>query len=86
MTAFARMALKLARRPDPFVRLVGIGVGGALATALIHGLVDYPFNANPQFGALFWLVLALGMLTFQDVHKASAIPPANDEQAERWQY
>jgi len=86
MTAFARMALKLARQPDPFVRLVGIGVGGALATTFIHGMVDYPFNANPQFGALFWLLLALGMLTFQDVNKACAIPPANDEQAERWHY
>ena len=86
MTAFARMALKLARQPDPFVRLVGIGVGGALATTLIHGLVDYPFNANPQFGALFWLLLALCMLTFQDVHKTSALPPANNEQAEGWQY
>jgi len=26
------------------------------------------------------------MLTFQDVHKTSALPPANDEQAEGWQY
>jgi putative inorganic carbon (hco3(-)) transporter len=61
MGAFSRMALKLARQPDPFLRILGIGMGGALATTLIHGVVDYLFNANPQFGALFWLVLALGL-------------------------
>lgn len=61
MVAFARMALKLARQSDPFYRLVGIGVGGALAATLIHGMVDYIFNASPQSGALLWLVLALGV-------------------------
>lgn len=58
--AFARIALKLARQPDFFDRLVGVGVGGALAATLIHGMVDYIFNASPQSGALLWLILALG--------------------------
>lgn len=58
--AFVRIAIRLARSPDPFYRLVGIGTGGALAATLIHGMVDYLFNVSPQFGALFWLVLAVG--------------------------
>jgi O-antigen ligase len=65
MTGFVRMALKLARNLDPFDRLVGVGVGGALAATLIHGLVDYIFNASPQSGALLWLVLALGVFASQ---------------------
>lgn len=69
MVAFARMALRLARQADPFYRLVGIGLGGALAATLIHGMVDYIFNVSPQFGALFWLALALGMAALQDYKK-----------------
>lgn len=60
--AFARMAIRLAKNNDPFYRIVGIGVGGALAATLIHGMVDYLFNVSPQFGALFWLVMALGVV------------------------
>jgi putative inorganic carbon (hco3(-)) transporter len=74
MVAFARMALKLARQPDPFYRLVGVGMGGALAATLIHGLVDYLFTANPQFGALFWLVMAIGTFTFQDFIQTGTTP------------
>jgi O-antigen ligase len=76
MAMFAWNALKLARHSDPFYRLIGIGVGGALATTLIHGMVDYVFNGSPQSGALFWLVLALGLVAFQDFRK-------NPEQASR---
>jgi putative inorganic carbon (hco3(-)) transporter len=60
MIAFARMAIKLARQPDPIRRLIGLGVGGALAATLIHGMVDYIFNVSPQSGAMLWLVLGLG--------------------------
>lgn len=63
---FVRMAIKLARSPDSFGRLIGIGVGGALAATLIHGMVDYLFNVSPQFGALFWLVLALGFVAVNE--------------------
>jgi O-antigen ligase len=63
--SFIRMAIKLARSPDPFYRLVGIGLGGALTATLIHGLVDYIFNVSPQFGGLFWLILALGFVAYE---------------------
>jgi putative inorganic carbon (hco3(-)) transporter len=65
MVAFSRIAIKLARQADSFHRLVGVGLGGALAASLIHGMVDYIFNASPQFGALFWLVLGLGMVAWE---------------------
>ncbi|HEY6270585.1 MAG TPA: O-antigen ligase family protein [Terriglobales bacterium] len=62
MVAFARLAIKSARQPDPLYRLVGIGVGGALAATLIHGMVDYIFNVSPQSGGMLWLVLGLGVV------------------------
>jgi O-antigen ligase len=62
---FVRIAIKLARSPDPFYRLIGIGTGGAITATLVHGLVDYVFNVSPQFGALFWLILALGLVAFE---------------------
>ena len=62
MFAFARLAVKLARQPDPLYRIVGIGVGGALAATLIHGMVDYIFNASPQAGGMLWLVLGLAVV------------------------
>jgi O-antigen ligase len=74
MVGFARIALDLARRADPFDRLVGVGVGGALAATLIHGMVDYIFNASPQSGALLWLVLALGLLVYEQF-KTGVQPP-----------
>ena len=73
--AFAGMALKLARQSDPLYRLIGVGMGGALAATLIHGMVDYLFNVSPQFGALFWLVLALGTVAFEDYKKGQASLP-----------
>lgn len=68
---FIRLAIRLARSPDPFYRLVGIGTGGAIAATLIHGMVDYLFNVSPQFGALFWLVLALGLVAFERMRQES---------------
>lgn len=65
VTMFARVAIKLAKNTDSVHRIVGIGLGGALAATLIHGLVDYLFNVSPQFGGLFWLVLALGLVAFE---------------------
>jgi putative inorganic carbon (hco3(-)) transporter len=70
--SFARMAVRLARSGDPFYRLLGIGVGGALAATLIHGMVDYLFNVSPQFGALFWLVMALGLAAFEQIERTEA--------------
>jgi O-antigen ligase len=71
MFAFARMAWKLAGRSDPFERIVGIGMGGALAATLIHGVVDYIFNGSPQSGGLLWTVLALGVTASQTLRGGS---------------
>jgi len=30
-----------------------------------HGFVDYLFNASPQFGTLFWMILALLLVNDQ---------------------
>jgi putative inorganic carbon (hco3(-)) transporter len=74
MVTFARIAINLARQADSFYRLVGVGLGGALAASLIHGVVDYIFNASPQFGALFWLVLALGTVAWGEWRSRSQPP------------
>jgi putative inorganic carbon (HCO3(-)) transporter len=68
--AFLYIGLKLARDSDPFYRIVGIGTCGALTATLIHGMVDFLFNVSPQFGALFWLVLALSIAAFQNSRKS----------------
>ena len=69
--SFVRIAVKLARNGDPYCRLLGIGLGGALAATLIHGLVDFLFNVSPQCGALFWLVLALGLIAYEQCGKTT---------------
>ena len=61
----ARIAVRLAKNSDPLNRLIGIGLGGSLVTTLTHGMVDYLFNVSPQFGGLFWLVAALGVVAWQ---------------------
>jgi O-antigen ligase len=38
---------------------LAFGVLGALLSVLVHGFVDFLFQVSPQFGALFWVVLAL---------------------------
>jgi putative inorganic carbon (HCO3(-)) transporter len=64
--SIVRSAAKLVKDPDPLFRIVGIGVCGAVAATLIHGMVDFLFNVSPQFGALFWLVLALSIAASQN--------------------
>src|SRR5215510_3314743 len=76
---FARTAIKLARNSDSFYCLVGIGMGGVLAATLIHGLVDYLFNGSPQFGGLFWLVMALGLATFDQTKTETAVAAGNKQ-------
>jgi putative inorganic carbon (hco3(-)) transporter len=56
-----RVAIRLARNSESLNRSVGIAMGGALATTLTHGMVDYLFNVSPQFGGMFWLIMALGV-------------------------
>lgn len=57
---FISLALKSIREQDTVSRIVAFGVLGATAGTLIHGMVDFLFRVSPQFGALFWIVLALG--------------------------
>ena len=40
-------------------RVLGFAALGAILSVLTHGLVEYLFNASPQFGTLFWMLLAL---------------------------
>jgi O-antigen ligase len=71
MGSFTRIGLRL-RNADPVYRMWGIGLCGAIVATLIHGLVDYIFNVSPQFGNLFWLLLALGLCAFEMWRKQSA--------------
>lgn len=63
VSAFFFVSLKSTRKQDSLSRIVAFGVCGAIVATLIHGMVDYIFNASPQFGTLFWLVLGLGSCT-----------------------
>lgn len=54
-----RQALRQLRgSADTMERALAFGVLGAILGMLLHGLVDY-FLASPQFGTLFWVLLAL---------------------------
>jgi O-antigen ligase len=57
--AFFLRSFRLIRSFDPFSAIVGFAVCGAITATLVHGMVDYIFIASPQFGNLFWLILAL---------------------------
>jgi len=61
MGMFLRSGIKLAKQADPFLRIVGLGVGGALVGLLVHGFVDFLFHVSPQFGTLFWVVMGIGV-------------------------
>jgi O-antigen ligase len=58
---FILQVRKYLRSPDLVVRIIAVGAFGAIASALIHGFVDFLFVVSPQFGQLFFLILALGM-------------------------
>jgi O-antigen ligase len=58
--SFILLAHKSMRDEAAISRIIAFGVMGAIAGTLIHGMVDYLFGASPQFGALFWIILALG--------------------------
>lgn len=62
---FFRLSASLVKDADTLSRVVGIGVAGALAATMVHGMVDYIFIASPQFGNLFWLLLALVLVTHE---------------------
>jgi O-antigen ligase len=62
MWMFFRSGFRLLKNSDPFWRMVGFGVCGALGVTMVHGMVDYIFIVSPQFGNLFWLVLGIGLV------------------------
>ena len=44
---------------NDFGRVLSFGVLGAILSVLVHGCVDFLFRVDPQFGTLFWVLLAL---------------------------
>jgi putative inorganic carbon (HCO3(-)) transporter len=50
---------QMAAAGDSIDRALSFGVLGALATVLVHGVVDFLFSVSPPFGTLFWTLLAL---------------------------
>jgi putative inorganic carbon (hco3(-)) transporter len=42
-----------------FDKALAFAVLGAILTVLLHGFVDFFFQVSPQFGTLFWMLLAL---------------------------
>lgn len=52
-------ARRIFRRGGDLSRLLGFATLAALCSALVHGMVDSLFNVSPQFGTLFWIVLAM---------------------------
>jgi O-antigen ligase len=73
-------AFKLIRSPDPYFRILGFAVCGAVGATLVHGLVDYIFIASPQFGNLFWLILALGLVAHEQGIGRAAMPSLATEE------
>jgi len=65
MAGLVTVAIKVARNSDPFYRLAGIAMGGALVATLTHGMVDFLFNVSPQFGGLFWVMMGLGVVVYE---------------------
>ncbi len=60
---------------------LAFGVLGALLSVLVHGFVDFLFEANAQFGTLFWALLALlvvsGQLQDKTVAGGVRVPEAD---------
>ena len=44
---------------DSLDRALAFGVLGALLSVLVHGFVDVIFQVSPEYGTLFWMILAL---------------------------
>jgi hypothetical protein len=51
---------------------LAFGVLGAIVTVLLHGFVDFFFQVSPQFGTLFWVLLALLVVSCKTVREPSA--------------
>ena len=62
-------ALILLRSADWFHVLFALGIGGGLTGMLVHGFVDFFFHVQPQVGGLFWLLMALGLVVWEDAKR-----------------
>jgi len=60
---------------DKLDRLIGLWVAAAVIGVLIHGFVDYTFQASPQFGSLFWL--AIGVMVVNGRRGTTAVSGAS---------
>lgn len=57
---------------DAVDKALAFGVLGAILTVLLHGFVDFFFQVSPQFGTLFWVLLALLVARGQELGETSA--------------
>jgi O-antigen ligase len=53
-------------------KALAFGVLGAILTVLLHGFVDFFFQVSPQFGTLFWVLLALLLVRGRTACEAAA--------------
>lgn len=49
------------RDANHMAKIGAIGAAGAIVSVVVHGTVDYLFIVSPQFGGMFWMVVALGL-------------------------
>ncbi len=67
-----RQSIRQFRRPAfAMERVLAFGVIGAIVTLCVHGLVDFFFHVSPQFGTLFWTLMAL-LVASGDVFESPA--------------
>lgn len=70
----AKQAVHQFRRSVHVVeKALAFGVLGAVFTTLMHGFVDFFFHASPQFGTLFWVLLALLVVSGKGLGEAVAV-------------
>jgi O-antigen ligase len=70
-----KQALRLGRSSkDAVDRALAFGIQGALVAELVHGFVDFLFEADQQYGTLFWTLLALLVVSSRESMVTSAAP------------
>jgi putative inorganic carbon (HCO3(-)) transporter len=66
------------RRSEDFIdRALAFGVQGALLALSVHGFVDFLFETDPQYGTLFWTMLAL-LVVSSKVGLGGAVSPIQE--------
>jgi putative inorganic carbon (hco3(-)) transporter len=68
MIGFITVFRRVLRDSNYLKRIAAFGALAAIVSLLVHGAVDYLFTVSPQFGGMFWLILAIGCsaLRFDD--------------------